>query len=739
MSGRRLRVPRGAMTLAMVTALLAVLLVGAPAALAIPPSLDGDGDGWYNNTETLLGSDAGDPFKTPESFAIPASCMDGADNDGDGATDDADPGCHPLPVATGTYPPAGFDVFESELTLNGLSLQTPDGPCAVNFEGVGPTIVRRANPGTSGGVREIDVEIVAMQLTGTAQLLPGSACNAGQRVQSIPMTLMEDPAKASAGKVTAKQSTADFPASSFFDVNFQVDTPLGLIPGSLRVTNDSVNTLPPFHTPNDATRNPDCYDFGGVHEHCPKPPLDHFQCYNGDFPPFNPAKVRLLLDQFGGSPVEVFEPHRFCTAVLKNRLPIFDQGAHLTFYRVRSAVETQAKGAPVVVRNQFGTQTFELGDRVAIAVPSRINQQSPPLALDHYACYEITGTQLNVQLNLEDQFDPFGFAVDQLRPLVLCNPAAKVHNGTLSRVQDKRWHLVCYTERLVVQVRVSARVTVRNQFGAETIVAEVPRELCVPSQKFFERFPPRIPHGFGFQDPATGRWHLRGLGGQEVSFFFGNPGDIPFMGDWDCDGVDTPGLYRASDGFVYLRNSNDAGFADVEFFFGNPGDVPLPGDFNNDGCDTVSLFRPSSQRMFVINELGSKATGLGAADFDFLFGNPGDKPVIGDWDGDGIDELGLHRESTGFFYWRNSLTQGNGDGDIFFGDPGDRFVAGDWGVVDGKDTPAVFRPGDRTFYLRDTLTQGIADDQFPFGAARAGFIPVAGIFTDGFESGDVVR
>ncbi len=727
---------RRTLILVTVAALVAVILVGAAGtAAAIPPSLDGDGDGWYNAVETLLGSDAGDPFKTPESFAIPASCLDGADNDGDGATDDADPGCHPIPVIDGTFPPAGFDVFESEMDVNGLTIETPLGSCPIDFEGVGPTVVRRGNPApNSGGMREIDVEIVAMQLTGTANLLPGTPCNGGQRVTGVPVTLVEDPAKASSGKVTAKQTSADFPASSFFDVNFQVDSPLGLLPGSLRVTNDTINTLPPFHTPNDPTKNPDCYDFGGVHEHCPKPPLDHFQCYAGDFPPFA-TRVRLLHDQFGGSPVDVSAPNLFCNAVRKNRLPIFDRNAHLEFYPVQSAFPTPAKGAPVVVRNQFGTQTFEVGDRVAIAVPTRKNAQDPPLALDHYACYEIRGNQLNRPVSLQDQFGNSNTVVS--RPLVLCNPAVKVHNGALTQVQDKRWHLVCYA----IQPTPFNPTTLqaRNQFGTGAIIARQPVSLCVPSQKFFERFRPRIPHGFGFQDPASGRWHLRGLGGQEASFFFGNPGDIPFMGDWDCDGIDTPGLYRASDGFVYLRNSNDAGFADVEFFFGNPGDVPLPGDFNNDGCDTVSLFRPSIQRMFVINKLGSRSTGLGAADFDFLFGNPGDKPVIGDWDGDGIDELGLHRESTGFFYWRETLDTGPGDGNIFFGDPGDRFVAGDWGVVDGKDTPAVFRPSNQMFFLRDTLTQGVADDQFPFGSERAGFLPVAGVFTDGFESGDVTR
>ena len=75
---------------------------------------------------------------------------------------------------------------------------------------------------------------------------------------------------------------------------------------------------------------------------------------------------------------------------------------------------------------------------------------------------------------------------------------------------------------------------------------------------------------------------------------------------------------------------------------------------------------------------------MGPADFSFLFGNLGDKPVVGDWDGDGVDEIGLHRESTGLFYYRTTLTTGVASDQFFFGDPGDRFVAEDWGIVDGR-------------------------------------------------------
>ena len=76
-----------------------------------------------------------------------------------------------------------------------------------------------------------------------------------------------------------------------------------------------------------------------------------------------------------------------------------------------------------------------------------------------------------------------------------------------------------------------------------------------------------------------------------------------------CDGIDTPGLFRISDAFAYLRNSNTEGIADVRFFFGNPADIPLTGDFDGDGCDSLSLYRPSEQRFYIINQLGANDGG----------------------------------------------------------------------------------------------------------------------------------
>ncbi len=207
----------------------------------------------------------------------------------------------------------------------------------------------------------------------------------------------------------------------------------------------------------------------------------------------------------------------------------------------------------------------------------------------------------------------------------------------------------------------------------------------------------------GLVDTTRGFWKLNGH-----AFYYGNPGDLPFVGDWNGDGTDTPGLYRQSDGYVYLRNSNTQGNADIKFFFGNPGDVPIAGDFNGDGFDTVSIYRPSNQMFYIINELGEDGGGLGAADFEFMFGDPGDEPFVGDFNGDGVDQVGLHRDTSGLVYWRNTLTTGAADVSFIWGDPADNVFAGDWNG-NMTDTVGLLRSSDSTFYWRNTNTQGVAD------------------------------
>lgn len=228
----------------------------------------------------------------------------------------------------------------------------------------------------------------------------------------------------------------------------------------------------------------------------------------------------------------------------------------------------------------------------------------------------------------------------------------------------------------------------------------------------------------GVVDQATATWYLRSPDGHTTSFIYGNPGDLPMMGDWDCDGTDTPGLYRPSDGYVYLRNSNTQGIADVTFYFGDPGDVPLAGDFDGDGCDTVSVYRPAEARIFIIDRLGSGDRGLGAADHSFVFGDQGDVPFVGDFDGDGVDTIGLHRPASGTVFLTNRHGVGEAEIAFGFGDPDDRIIAGDW-FGSGFDTVGAWRSDGAAFHLRATHASGHADATITYG--NGGLVPIAGI------------
>lgn len=213
----------------------------------------------------------------------------------------------------------------------------------------------------------------------------------------------------------------------------------------------------------------------------------------------------------------------------------------------------------------------------------------------------------------------------------------------------------------------------------------------------------------GYVDSA-GQWLLWdevAAGAAKSAFSFGSAGnDVAFMGDWDGDGVATPGWYRRSDGMVLLRNSNTDGDADVTFFAGEPGDYPLVGDFNGDGMDTVSIYRPSDGEVFVFDALGGITERIQPLVSRFVFGIPGDQPFVGDWNGDGIDTIGLYRASTGLVYLRDSLSAGAAD--LSFPIPDGVVLAGDWNG-DGVDTVGIYRPSMRRVYLYRENSAG-ADD-----------------------------
>jgi len=86
--------------------------------------------------------------------------------------------------------------------------------------------------------------------------------------------------------------------------------------------------------------------------------------------------------------------------------------------------------------------------------------------------------------------------------------------------------------------------------------------------------------------------------------------------------------------------------------------------------------------------------------------------VTGDWNGDGIDTVGMYRN--GVYYLRNTNTAGNADLAFTYGMQGDIPETGDWNG-DGIDTVGMYRNG--VYYLRNTNTAGNADLAFTYGTA----------------------
>jgi hypothetical protein len=217
--------------------------------------------------------------------------------------------------------------------------------------------------------------------------------------------------------------------------------------------------------------------------------------------------------------------------------------------------------------------------------------------------------------------------------------------------------------------------------------------------------------------PTNGALYLKNsntTGFADVQINYGLAGDYPVVGDWDGNGTATIGIYR--NGSFYLRNSNTIGFADLTFPFGAPGDQPIAGDWNHDGVDTIGVYRSATGTFYLRNSNSS-----GNPDLIFSLGNPGDVGIAGDWNNDGFDTTGVFRPSNGALYLKNQNTTGIADIQINYGLPGDKPVTGDWDN-NGTDTIGVYRSG--TFYLRNSNTIGFADIVFALGVP--GDMPIAG-------------
>ncbi len=138
--------------------------------------------------------------------------------------------------------------------------------------------------------------------------------------------------------------------------------------------------------------------------------------------------------------------------------------------------------------------------------------------------------------------------------------------------------------------------------------------------------------------------------------------------------------------------------------FGIASDKPVVGDWDGDGKFEVGVFRASGSVGQFILDLNND----GVADVRVNFGLATDKPVSGDWDDDGYYEIGVFRASGSLGQFILDNTNNNAAGTrsgvvsnrITYGLSSDVPVPIDWND-DGRTAVAVWRPSTHEFIIQE--------------------------------------
>jgi hypothetical protein len=134
-------------------------------------------------------------------------------------------------------------------------------------------------------------------------------------------------------------------------------------------------------------------------------------------------------------------------------------------------------------------------------------------------------------------------------------------------------------------------------------------------------------------------------------------GWLPISGDWNRDGADSVGLFDP-DSLTFrllVAADNAEGATVIDASAVGAGDwVPVAGDFDGDGTDTVGLFDSASGRFLLINDPAGWSNVIEIVATAPSRLTRGWQPIVGDWNGDGTDTVGLYLPTVGQFRLSNA-------------------------------------------------------------------------------------
>ena len=140
--------------------------------------------------------------------------------------------------------------------------------------------------------------------------------------------------------------------------------------------------------------------------------------------------------------------------------------------------------------------------------------------------------------------------------------------------------------------------------------------------------------------------------GKDQTIKFGKPGDLPVAGNWDGVGAWEVGVRRPGSAKFLLRAADGTV---TKVALGDADDLPVTGDWNGDGITDLGVFDPATAEFTLLHPRPARRRGAHPGPVRHP-GRRGVLPVAGDWDGNGVTDLGTWNPTTQTFYQRNAAS-----------------------------------------------------------------------------------